>query len=92
MPVREPRYSDAEFARRGTEIYDLNVRPQVDTDQNKGKFVLIDIETGDWEMDADEREAAKRLDARVPDAQVWFLRVGIGYVRRFGAGHSRRLS
>ncbi len=73
-----------EFARRGDEIYERDVRSLVDTEQNKGKIVLIDIETGAWEMDADEMAASKRMDARLPDAQVWMLRVGYAYVRRSG--------
>ena len=42
----------------------------MENEQNNGKFVLIDIETGAWEMDADEMAASRRMDARLPDAQV----------------------
>lgn len=87
MPVHQPRYTREEFARRGDAIYDRDIRPQVEAD-NKGKFVLIDIETGIWEIDADEMAAAKHLDARLPDAQVWMIRVGSSYVYRLGAGHT----
>ena len=90
MSVHLPRYPKEEFARRGEEIYQRDIRPQAETEQNKGKFLLIDIETGVWEMDADERVASRRMDERLPDAQVWMVRVGYPYVRRFGAGHSRR--
>lgn len=90
MIVRQPRYPKEEFARRGTEIYNHDIRGQVETEPNKGKFVAIDIETGAWEMDADEIIAGDRLFARVPDAQTWMVRVGYGYLRRFGAGHNRR--
>jgi hypothetical protein len=90
MTVRLPRYPKEEFARRGDEIYNRDIRPLVETDQNKGKLVLIDIETGAWEMDADEMTASRRMDARLPDAQVWMVRVGYPYVRRFGAGRLRR--
>lgn len=31
MAVRQPRYSKEEFARRGDEIYETQVRPQVET-------------------------------------------------------------
>lgn len=62
----------------------------MDTEENQGKYVLLDIETGAWEMDADEMAAARRLDARLPDAQVWMVRVGLPYVRRFGAGRRRK--
>jgi len=47
------RYPKEEFARRGNEIYERDIRPQVEAD-NKGKYVAIDIETGAWEMDASE--------------------------------------
>lgn len=79
----QPRYSKEEFARRGDEIYDRVVAPRLEED-DLGKFVLIDIETGDFEMDADELTASDRLMARNPDAQVWFTRAGSRYARRFG--------
>ncbi len=81
-----PRYSKEEFARRGDEIYERAVRPHVGED-DLGKFVLIDIETDDFEMDADEIAASDRLLARNPDAQVWLTRVGSRYARRFGPRH-----
>jgi hypothetical protein len=84
MTVRQPRYSKEEFARRGDEIYESQVRPQVEAD-NQGKIVVIDVETGAWEIDTNEISASKRLEARYPDAQIWFVKVGSPYVRRFGA-------
>lgn len=85
MAARQPRYSKEEFARRGDEIYESQVRPQVEAG-NHGKIVAIDINTGAWEMNTDEIVASKRLEARYPDAQIWFVRIGSRYVRRFGAG------
>ncbi|BBD64767.1 hypothetical protein NIES4072_15690 [Nostoc commune NIES-4072] len=38
MPLRQPRYSKEEFARRGDKIYDSQVRPQVEAN-NYGKIV-----------------------------------------------------
>jgi hypothetical protein len=49
MTVRRPRYSKEEFARRGNEIYERQIRPQVEVG-NRGKTVAIDIETGAYEM------------------------------------------
>ena len=89
MAVRQPRYPKEEFARRGDEIYNRDIRSHVETEANRGKFVLIDIETGAWEIDADEMTASRNLDARLPDPQVWMVRVGYPYVRRFGAGRNR---
>jgi hypothetical protein len=78
-----PRYSKEEFARRGDEIYDRDIRPQV-TQNDEGKFVVIDIETGDYEIDVDEIAAQDRLLSRRPQAQVWVTQVGSRYARRFG--------
>jgi hypothetical protein len=77
------RYSKEEFARRGNEVYDRAVRPQVKV-EDEGKFVAVDIETGAYEMDADELTACDRLNARVPKAQIWLVRIGSPYVHRFG--------
>ena len=75
MAVRQPRYSRKEFARRGDEIYESQIRQQVERG-NQGKIVAIDIETGDFEVDKNEIAACDRLEARQPDAQVWIVRIG----------------
>jgi hypothetical protein len=86
MAVRQPRYSKEEFARRGNEIYERDIRPQVEAD-NQGKFVAPDIETGEWEMDVDDFTATERLLNRVPDAQIWLMRVGHRAAYRIGGPH-----
>jgi len=83
MAVSHPRYSKEEFARRGDEWYERNIRPEVEAG-HRGKFVAIDIETGDFEIDADELAASDRLLGRCPDAQIWLTRIGSRYVHRFG--------
>jgi hypothetical protein len=86
-----PRYSKDEFARRGEEIYERDVRPRLEPG-SEGKFVAIDIETGAYEIDADELSASDRLLERQPEAQIWIARVGTRYVRRFGAHQSEAAS
>ena len=83
MAISQPRYSKEEFARRGDEIYERDIRPHGEAG-NDGKFIVIDIETGAYEIDVDELVASDRLLARHPDAQVWLRRVGSRYARRFG--------
>ena len=86
MPMKAspyPRYSKEEFARRGNELYERVVQPPLSA-QDDGKFVAIDIETGAFEVDADEIAASHRLLARNPEAQIWFRLVGAPYTRRFG--------
>jgi hypothetical protein len=86
MARPQPRYSKEEFARRGDEIYEREIRPLAEAG-NEGKFVVIDIESGAYEIDSDELAASDRLLARKPDAQVWLRRIGFRYVRRFGPRH-----
>jgi hypothetical protein len=83
MTVRQPRYSKEEFAQRGDEIYNRDIRSQVEAG-NKGKYVAIDIETGAWEMDADPLSASDRLIARIPDSQIWMVRIGHPYLHHIG--------
>jgi len=83
MAVRQPRYSKEEFARRGNEIYESQVRSQV-KDDNHGKIVAIDIETGAFEVADDSLTAAKHLLKRYPDAQIFGIRIGHRAVHRFG--------
>jgi hypothetical protein len=83
MTGRQPRYSKEEHARRGMDLYERQVRPQVEAG-NRGKVVAIDIDTGDFELAEDTLAAADRLLARRPDAQIWFVRIGQPGVHRFG--------
>lgn len=84
MTARQPRYSREEFSRRGQEIYDRVVRPAL-RPGDEDKFVAIDIESGSYEMDADDYTAVDRLLKRLPDAQAWLMRVGHRAAHRFGA-------
>jgi hypothetical protein len=85
MTVHQLRYSKEEFARRGNEIYESQVRHQVE-EGNHGKIVAIDIETGAFELAKDTITASDRLLERCPDAQIWCVRVGHRGVHRFGVG------
>jgi hypothetical protein len=88
MAVRQPRYSKEEFAQLGDAIYESAVRSQVE-EGNHGKIVAIDLETGDFEVDASEIAACDRLEVRHPDAQIWMVRIGSRHVRRFGGRMKR---
>lgn len=83
MTVRQPRYSKEEFARRGDEIYETQVRPQVE-EGNYGRIVAIDIETGAFEVGENSIAASDLLLAHHPDAQIWFVRIGHRAVHRIG--------
>ena len=75
MPAPEPRRSLEEIARLGAEAFDRHVRPSL-RPEDDGKFVAVDIETGDYELDADDYAVVTRLRSRRPSAEVWLGRVG----------------
>ena len=89
MTVRQPRYSKEEFAQRGDEIYESQVRQQVE-EGNHGKIVAIDIETGTFEVADEILTATDRLFERLPEAQPWIVRIGHRAVHRFGSRSLRK--
>ena len=70
MPTR--RLSRDEIGQRGSSIYQNRLREQFESSAC-GKFLAIDVETEDFEL---AEEAADRLWARIPDAQIFVERVG----------------
>jgi len=83
MSTSTSQYSPDEFSRRGQEIYDREIRPNVRPDDND-RFVAIDIESGSYEIDPDDFAATERLLAKRPDAQIWLARVGQRAAYRIG--------
>ena len=83
MSTLQPRRSKEEFARRGNEIYERQIRPQIE-DGNEGKVIAIDIETDMLEVAEDTLTASDRLLAHCPDAQTCFVRIGHRALHRFG--------
>lgn len=78
-----PRYSREEFAQRGQEIYAKAFSPDAEA-AHTGAFVAIDIESGGYELDADDFQATERLLGRLPNAQIWLARVGQAAAYRMG--------
>ena len=68
-------YEPGEIKARGEAIYIERVQRQVESIE-KGQFVVIDVETGDYEVDADDATATRRLLKRRPDAVTYGVRVG----------------
>ena len=82
--IRQPRYSKEDHARKGEDIYWTRVHPFV-KDLPPRTIVALDIDTGAFEVGEDGEVACDRLLARMPDAQVWSVRVGHCPVDRFGS-------
>ena len=81
-------YSDwtaEEIGARGEEIYQQQIRDKVNP-KYKGMFLVLDIETGDYEIADEDLEATKRLLAKNPKAMTYGVR--IGYPATHGIGFS----
>lgn len=79
-----PRYSSEEITRRGNELYEQRIRSLVETRENIGKIVSIDIETGDYEVGDDLIATGDRLFARHPGAALYGARIGYNAVFALG--------
>jgi hypothetical protein len=91
MASTQRRYSKEEFARLGDALYECEVRPHLKSD-DEGKFAAVDIDSGTYEVDVDELAACDKLSARIPEAQIWLVRIGSRYLHRFGGREERPTS
>ena len=87
MPTTNATRTLDELAALGGDIFDRQVRPAL-RPEDDGKFVAIDVVTGDYEINENDYTAIARLRSRKPAADVWLMRAGyraacrIGVVRR----------
>ena len=85
-----PRRSREETARLGKEIYERDIRRQVEADHH-GEVVAIDVDSRNWAIADGEIAAVDRLREMRPSAvNVLCERVGYRALRSFGAGSLRR--
>lgn len=72
-----------DIAREGERIYERDIRSKVEAD-NKGRFVVIDILTGDFELADEDLAASDRLLERRPQALLYGIRIGSPAAIRMG--------
>lgn len=71
----QARYTNEEIVQQGNDIYQHQIRHLV-TPEQKGKFLVLDIESGDYVIDADDLCAEETLRARRPTGIFFELRIG----------------
>lgn len=72
----------------GEKIYRDRIKSRLSPSE-KGKFVLIDVVSGRYEIDADFNTASDRLWERRPDSVSYAVKVGYKAVFHFGGSHTR---
>ena len=71
----QPDLTGVEISALGKMIYRKKIRPLM-TEDDIGKYVIVDVYSGEYEIDEWSVEADLRLRDRVPDACAYMLRVG----------------
>ncbi|CBN55436.1 MULTISPECIES: hypothetical protein [Kamptonema] len=76
--------SREEVGERAKKLYESTIRQQVEIDKNIGKMVIIDFESGDYEVDETGLKAARKLSAKHPNASLFGIRIGYNVAVSFG--------
>jgi hypothetical protein len=65
-----------EVTRRANVLYQDGIRATVETAENIGKMVIIDIETGDYAIGESDIQAVHTLKTKNPNARLFGIRIG----------------
>ena len=74
-PILYPGHTREEIARRGRDIYEREIRAEVEP-EHAGQFLVVEVITGDREVADEGLLASERLLARNPDAMLYGQPVG----------------
>ncbi|MCL1474328.1 addiction module protein [Argonema antarcticum] len=72
------------FDKRGKELYEKVIRAQVETPENIGKIISINVETGEYEIGEDLVVTSSKLQAKQANAIIWAERIGFDAVYAVG--------
>lgn len=72
------------FDKRGKELYENVIRAQVETPDNIGKIIAINVETGEYEIGEDLVVTSGKLRAKQTNAIIWGERIGFDAVYAVG--------
>lgn len=78
-----------EIAGRGEELYERDIRQRVEAG-NRGRFLVIDVQSGEFEIADDDLAATQRLIDRIPHAVPYGLRIGYPAAYRIGSHSALR--
>ncbi len=75
---------------RARQLYE-QLRPQIETPANIGKLIVMDVDSGDYEIDDMGIETSRHLQVRHPGATLYALRIGYNAVEAIGGILERTL-
>lgn len=88
-PVRFPKYPPEYFEQRANELFEQFIKSQVEH-LDPDLDLVIDIETGEFEVGSDHREIAERLIAKNANAQIYHRHVGYNWSISIGRRPGKR--
>lgn len=83
VDMAHPRYSSNEIAERGQALFEREIQDSLAV-SDRGKFLVLDIETGEYELDTNGLAAVQRARAKRPGGAFYVLRVGQSAAYRLG--------
>ncbi|MFN0051497.1 MAG: hypothetical protein ACKV0T_04855 [Planctomycetales bacterium] len=84
--VPYPTHTPEEVVTRGEEIFEREIRPRVEPNR-VGEFLVVDIESSDFEVDFDRLAATDRLLSRRPHAVIYGKKIGQRSAVRIGGAY-----
>jgi hypothetical protein len=69
-------WTTEEVVAAGAKIYEQSIRQLVETPENIGKMLTLDVETGAYKIGANSIEGAIELKQNRPMARLFTLRIG----------------
>ena len=76
MPTAASHLPLDELARLGTDAFDRHIKPTL-RPEDDGKFVAIDVLSGEYEVDRSDHTAVTRLRARATGAAIWLVQADV---------------
>lgn len=83
-------FRTGDVADRGRQIYDRQLRADLER-VHSGKFLALDVDSGEHEIGDSLLEASTRLRARLPDAAIFGQLIGRTATYRFGGRRPAQL-
>ena len=81
-----------ETALKGKQWYRETIQQQIEIPENIGKMVIIDVDTGDFEVDDVGILSSHRLQERRPNARLYGIRIGYNVAESLGGVMERTSS
>jgi hypothetical protein len=75
--------SSEEVAQQAMKLYEFSIRDAVEIEANIGKMVIIDVETGKYQVDLNGIESARYLRQQNPTARLFGIKIGYNVAASF---------